>query len=327
MIVSQGLESLGRDHGPSVTSIGVFDGVHLGHRAILERNREVAAERGLTCTVVTFAGHPKRVLLGRAPRTLTSLQHRLRLFEAAGVQHTLVLRFDETLRSMRAKVFLDTVLLHGLDSRHFVLGFDSKFGLNQEGGADFLQACGQSVEVVPRVAARGRAISSTAIREAVELGDLVAAGAMLGRRVSVLGRVVHGDALGRRLGFPTANLDLDHELHPPTGVYAGFARCDRIDGVRPAMANIGVRPSLAQPGSREPRVEVHLIGYEGDLYGQELEFEFAARLREEQAFADLDSLRVQLAADQEAALHRLQTLTPDFGRSAGAQGTDSPAGS
>lgn len=326
MIVSNGLEAArqarsrpplaGRD---AIVSIGVFDGVHLGHRAILQANVQNARASGAVATVVTFAGHPKRVLLGRAPRTLTNLQHRLSLFQTLGIEHTLVLQFDEALRAMSAEKFLQDILRDGLKAQHCVLGFDSKFGKDRRGHAEFLQAQGESVEVVDRVSVRGRAISSTAIREAVELGDLAGAANMLGRRVSMMGVVEHGDALGRTLGFPTANLNLNHELHPPGGVYAGFARMVPTDGqhvpgqAHPAMVNIGLRPSLTHAEPPRERVEVHLIGFEGDLYGQELEFEFVAALREEQAFADLDRLRAQLQEDQAAALRCLGQARPDFG--------------
>ncbi len=327
MIRSFGLEQVPKEglpstNGGSIVSIGVFDGVHVGHQAILSANVELAKAKGLTSTVVTFAGHPKQVLLGRAPKTLTTIAHRLALFERAGIEHTLVLEFTEELRSMSAREFLDTILLDGLQANTFLLGFDSKFGRGQEGSAAFLEAQGQSVQVVDRILARGRAASSTAIREAVELGDLVAASAMLGRRVSVLGNVVHGNALGRTMGFPTANLNLEHELHPPGGVYAGFARLIGDPNRRcfPAMANIGHRPTV---NSHVPQsggmVEVHLIGMSEDLYGSQLEFEFVDRLREEQQFEGLDALKTQLEADRNATSDLLSEKAADFGLGFSAQ--------
>ncbi len=334
MITSEGLQQAAAhaQNRPSVVSIGVFDGVHLGHRAILQANVQQAKKSGLVPTVVTFSGHPKKVLLGHAPRTLTTLQHRLALFRRAGIEHTLVLQFDQELRETSAQEFLQRILKDTLNAREFVLGFDSKFGKDQRGSSAFLEKMGESVQVVERVSVRDRAISSTAIREAVELGDIPAVCAMLGRRVSMMGQVVHGDAVGRTLGFPTANLNLDHELHPPVGVYAGFARIlsqeagsnpddqagnhKRSDNLAyPAMANIGFRPSLTQksdpPG--DERVEVHLIGFDGDLYGSALEFEFVARLRNEQHFENLQALRGQIETDQISASRSLQGLSPDFG--------------
>jgi riboflavin kinase/FMN adenylyltransferase len=310
----------------SVVSVGVFDGVHLGHQAILRGNLLRAREIGAQPTVVTFREHPKSVLLGRAPRTLTSLEHRLELFRRAGIEHTLVLTFDEELRQIPARDFATQVLVTGLGARKFVLGFDSKFGKDRQGTPEYLQSLGFDVEIAPKVKVAGRAVSSTAIREAVELGDLEQAAHMLGRPVAVYGDVVRGDALGRKLGFPTANLDLHHELRPPPGVYAGFARRVRYAGDpgaeartraslsaaddgraferedrHPAVANIGFRPTLGGDPPEAPRVEVHLIDFEGDLYGESIELEFAARLRQEMRFPDVQALQIQIAADVEKA--------------------------
>lgn len=287
-------------------SIGVFDGVHLGHQATLAANVRRARELDLTPTVVTFRRHPKRVLLGRAPRTLTSLEHRLELFKRASIEQCLVLDFDEALREMPAEEFVRTHLVAALAAREFVLGFDSKFGRDRRGGPELLRALGFPVEVIDEVRAAGRAISSTAIREAVELGDLVAAAAMLGRPISVLGHVIHGDKRGRQLGFPTANLDLHHELHPPVGVYACRAwRLDRDPDCRaaglPAVANIGLRPTLGRDEPPVPTVEVHLLDFHGDLYGERIELAFAARLRDERRFENLDALRDQIERDVVAA--------------------------
>jgi riboflavin kinase/FMN adenylyltransferase len=293
--------------GGAVTSIGVFDGVHLGHQAILAENVARARELGAEATVVTFSSHPKEVLIGRAPRTLTTLDHRLALFERAGVGHTLVLPFDEEVRRTSARAFAEELCVRGLDTRHFVLGFDSRFGEGREGDGPFLEGLGHPVTVVPRVELRQRGVSSTAIREAVELGDLAAAEAMLGRRVAVLGRVVAGNQLGRRLGFPTANLDLQHELHPPVGVYACTAAVledGRVDGPRGrwnAVCNIGFRPTVDGSPAPLPVVEAHLLDFEGDLYGERVELAFVARLRGEQRFPDLAALEARIRADVEAA--------------------------
>jgi riboflavin kinase/FMN adenylyltransferase len=291
--------------GPSgsVVSIGVFDGVHLGHRAILRCNVARAAELGARPTVVTFRDHPKQLLLGRAPRTLTSLEHRLELFRRAGIEHTLVLGFDERLRAMPAAEFAREVLVRGLGARRLVLGFDSKFGHSRSGTPEELRRLGYEVEVVEQVLVRGRAVSSTAIREAVELGDLEAAREMLGRPFAVYGEVVHGDGLGQRLGFPTANLDPHHELLPPNGVYACWARrpAREQDAPQAAVVNIGLRPTLERTGEAGPRVEAHLLDFEGDLYGQVLELEFVLALRAERRFPSLDELCAQIERDVAAA--------------------------
>ena len=285
--------------GGSVVSVGVFDGIHRGHQAILEANLGVARELGAVATVVTFRRHPKHLLLGRAPRTLTTLEHRLELFARAGIEHTVVLNFDQALRNMPVEEFCRELCVQGLAVRRFVLGFDSKFGHDREGTPAALRELGFDVDVVPEVVVRGRAVSSTAIREAVELGDLAAATGMLGRPVSVFGRVVRGDGRGREIGFPTANLDLHHELHPPSGVYACRVY-HRTGGDRDAhdgVANIGFRPTVTDEPVSLPLVEVHLLDFDSDLYGERLELEFVARLRGEKRFAGLEELAAQIGRD------------------------------
>jgi len=290
----------------AVVSIGVFDGIHLGHQAILAANLAAARAGDLEPTVVTFRRHPKRVLLGRSPRTLTSLQHRLELFRRAGIEHTVALRFTPDLRAMDVREFVERIAVRGLAVRRFVLGFDSKFARDREGTPERLREMGFAVDVVPEVRVGGKAVSSTAIREAVELGDLELAARMLGRRVSVLGRVIHGNQLGRKIGFPTANLDLHHELHPPPGVYAVVVRPNGnpANGARTThrgVCNIGFRPTVAGAPPALPQVEVHLLDFKGDLYGERLEVGFAARLRTERKFRDLDALKAQIQLDADEA--------------------------
>jgi riboflavin kinase/FMN adenylyltransferase len=293
----------------SVVSVGVFDGVHLGHLAVLETNLARARALGARSTVVTFQEHPKTVLLGRAPRTLTTLAHRLALFDRAGIEHVVALHFDAALRDTPAQVFVDDLLVGRLGARAFVLGFDSKFGRGREGGIEHLRDRGFDVEVGPQIMLGERSISSTAIREAVELGDLELAARMLGRPVSVFARVVHGAALGRTLGFPTANLDLMHELHPLRGVYACRVRVFDAPPAdaslllgpclveRPAVANIGCRPTVATEPPDQLVVEAHLLDFSADLYGRDVELEFVRRLRDERRFEDLDQLRTEIARD------------------------------
>lgn len=298
----------GRD---AVVSIGVFDGVHLGHQAILAANRAEAATRGAVSTAVTFGDHPKALLLGRAPRTLTTLEHRLRHFERLGIEHAVVLEFNDQLRQTEARTFVEDLLVRGLHATAFVLGFDSKFGRDRAGDAALIRSLGHPVQVVPKVELGQRAVSSTAIREAVELGDLDGAARMLGRPVSVYGRVVHGDALGRQLGFPTANLDLAHELSPPPGVYACRAEIDPLERTDarpealPAVANIGYRPTVTGERPERPRVEAHLLEGGQDLYGRHLELAFVAKLRDEQRFEGIEELKAQIARDCAAARARL----------------------
>ena len=284
----------------AVVSIGVFDGIHLGHQAILAANRAAADELDAEATVLTFRRHPKRVLLGRAPKTLTSLDHRIELFRRARMDHVVALRFTPELRALDADTFVQRIAVEGLAVRRFVLGFDSKFGRDREGTPERLRSLGFEVTVVPEVLVGGRPVSSTAIREAVDLGDLDLAARMLGRRVSVLGLVVRGNQLGRTIGFPTANLDLHHELHPPPGVYAVLVRRQSETGSRPGVCNIGFRPTVGGAADA-PLVEVHLLDFADDLYGERLELAFVARLRHERKFPDLAALQAQIARDAQEA--------------------------
>jgi riboflavin kinase/FMN adenylyltransferase len=278
----------------------MFDGVHRGHQAILAANVESARALGARATVITFRRHPKKLLLGNAPRTLTTLEHRLELFARAGIDHAVVLGFDASLRSLTAAEFTEQIAVRALGVRRFVLGFDSKFGRDRGGTPEFLRSRGFEVLIAPKVVVAGRAVSSTAIREAVELGDLAAASGMLGRRVSVFGRVVHGSSLGHRLGFPTANLDLHHELHPPPGVYASVVHRLSEGGPRRSflgVTNIGFRPTVAPEPPRHPQVEVHVLDFDGDLYGERLELEFVTRLRGERRFSGVEELVAQIGRD------------------------------
>lgn len=296
-----------------MVSIGVFDGVHRGHRAILTANIARARSIDATPTVVTFSGHPKKLLLGRGPLTLTSLNHRLDLFAEAGIEHTLVLDFNEDLRSKSAADFVQLDLVEGLRAKAFVLGFDSKFGRDREGTPERMRELGLDVEVVEAVGQGGRAVSSTAIREAVSLGDLDAAARMLGRPVTVHGKVVHGNGRGAGIGFPTANLDLDHELVPPNGVYVTLVKLlGRQTDPGPAtvlhsVTNIGHRPTIAgdpKAGST-PVVEVHVLDFQGDIYGERAALEFVEYLRPEQRFESVDALKLAIHKDVESARRRL----------------------
>ncbi|MCP4092124.1 MAG: bifunctional riboflavin kinase/FAD synthetase [Planctomycetes bacterium] len=297
-----------------VATVGVFDGVHLGHFHVLRQVVLRAQALGKKAVMVTFASHPKSVLLGQAPATITSLEHRLLLFRRAGIDATLVLDFTPELRELTADQFTRQILLDGLGLEELVFGFDSKFGKDRGGNPDSLQPLaaekGFSLTQVPPLMVQGRAVSSTAIREAVQLGDFAKAGTMLGRPASLLGTVVKGDGRGKGLGFPTANLDLHHELQPPAGVYATMVRLVGQDPLEllPAVANLGNRPTFEDAGHS---IEVHLLDFEGDLYGKEIEVFFLQKLRSEQAFENATELTEQITQDCQDA----RTITLAAGKS------------
>ncbi len=300
---------LPRWHG-AVATIGVFDGVHLGHRAILDRTLTWARTEHRPALVLTFAHHPDLVVRGHEPQRLQSLDQRLREIERIGIDATLVLPFDAALRELSAEEFTARILVGSLALRGLVLGHDTAVGRDRRGDARLLDRLGAqhgfAVQAVGEIALDGEVVSSSRIRDALQQGDLATASRLLGRAPSLFGRVVHGDGRGRSIGIPTANLDVDHACAPGGGVYAVLV----LDGTtrRRGLCNIGVRPTFTSGAQRT--VEVHLLDWSGDLYGRELEVLFLQRLREERRFAGPSELIAQIHADRAAAEAVLRRL-PD----------------
>lgn len=290
--------------GPLFLAIGVFDGVHLGHRAVIERALADAQAAGGECVLATFDPHPVRVLRPeKAPRLLTSTPHKLRLIRALGVRHLLVIRFDLDFAATPPDAFIRQLAAAGRPLREICVGHQWSFGKGRTGNLELLARLGNELgfdEVgVLAVELDGAVVSSTMIRQAVERGDLARATRLLGREYSILGTVIEGLKLGRTLGFPTANLSAHNEQFPPDGVYAVEVR--QIGGApRRGVANIGVRPTLAN-ASGERSLEVHLFDFDGSLYGTDLEVFFRRYLRPERKFPSLEALREQIAADVEEA--------------------------
>jgi riboflavin kinase/FMN adenylyltransferase len=269
---------------PRAAALGTFDGVHLGHRRVLERTLSTAP--ALTPTVVTFWPHP-RTVLGNEVRLLTTLERRLELLAEAGVEETLVVGFTLELAGMEPDAFVDE-LLRPIGTELVVAGTDFRFGRGRRGDLATFEELGLSVERVELVPG----ISSTAIRELVGAGDVEGAARLLGRPAEVEGTVVSGDARGGTLGYPTANLRVDPDLLVPAyGIYAGWAAGHR------AAVSIGTNPHY---GGSERRVEAFLLDFEGDLYGERLIVELWRHLRKERAFANEDELVAQITRDVEA---------------------------
>jgi len=293
----------------AVVTLGVFDGVHRGHAELI--GRVVGAARGRDCdaAVVTFDRHPSLLLAHRPEPAITSLDHRLHLFGALGVDACVVVQFTEGVAQMPAEEFARRVLHDLLGARLLVLGFDARFGRGREGDLELCRRLGPEmgweVESMPPVRVGGRPVSSTAIREAIELGELAEAERLLGRPFSLYGTVVRGDARGRRLGYPTANLDLHNELLPPEGIYV--TRLFTDGEPLPSVTSIGRQPTFPEAAHTEPVVEVHAIDRHIDLYGRDVEVQFIERLRGQVAFADSDALRRQIGRDVEAARRVLDT--------------------
>jgi riboflavin kinase / FMN adenylyltransferase len=302
------IEDLVAVPGPIFLAIGVFDGVHLGHRAVIERALSDARNAGGTAVVATFDPHPARILRPeRAPRILTSTPHKQRLIRALGVEHLLILPFSREFADTEPEKFLHDLAAAGRPLREICVGHEWCFGKNRAGNLALMAEVGRQLgfeEVgVPAVQIDGEVASSTLIRSAIEAGDLARAARFLGREYAILGTVVRGEQLGRKLGFPTANLAAHNEQFPPNGVYAVDVRRNgtKLRGV----ANIGVRPTLAN-ASGERLLEVYLFDFEGDLYGEDLEVTFSRFLRAEQKFASLDALKAQIAKDVREARDVLQ---------------------
>lgn len=294
------------EHGRAVT-VGVYDGLHAGHRAVLALLRRRAAELGgLETAVVTFDPHPLQVVAPEhAPRLLTGIAHRLELLDAAGVDLTAVVPFGEEMRLLTPAAFAGTVLAGALHARLVVVGEDFRFGHHRLGNVASLAELGDAhgfiAEILPLVGGEAP-ISSTRVRAMVAAGDVEAAAAALGRPHEVRGTVVRGDGRGRVLGFPTANVVPAPDLAVPRGgVYAVRAGTPGAP-LRPGVANVGTRPTFGGEGEV---LEVHLLDGADALYGATLRVTFVSRLRDERRFGSPGDLRVQIAADVAAARERL----------------------
>jgi riboflavin kinase/FMN adenylyltransferase len=296
---------------PSVLTIGTFDGIHVGHAALIARTCERAAATGCEAALLSFEPMPREVLNpADPPARLTSLRERWRLLEHSGLARVHLLTFDARLRSKSGAEFM--ALLQGLGARAVIIGHDFRFGRGGQANADWCAAearnYGFEVEVIAPVLVEGERASSGLIRSALAGGDLQRAARLLGRPYAMRARVRRGAQLGRTLGYPTANLDIARRRTPLEGIFAVRVRgvalparagdaSDRSRGW-PAVASLGTRPTV---NGVEPLLEVHLFDFEGDLYGAELEVEFVARLRAELRFESIELMVEQMHRDAAAA--------------------------
>jgi riboflavin kinase / FMN adenylyltransferase len=281
-----------------VLALGNFDGVHRGHRKILERVRRVAGERGGTSVVMTFDPHPPRVVRpDKAPALLMTKAQKLEAIADAGVQGAAIVRFTTALSHWDPETFVRTVLVDWLHVSEVWVGANFLFGHDRSGNFSLLRVLGSrygfKAEKIDPVRYKDFVVSSTRVRRLVSEGRVDEAGALLGHSYVVDGTVMRGDQRGRTLGFPTANLCTENELLPPHGVYATTARVGSV--VYPSVTNVGTRPTVDQSGRTV--VETHLFDLDRDLYGQPLRIGFVQRLRDERAFESLDALRAQIDAD------------------------------
>ena len=297
--VLRSISDLAKIRGPVVLAAGVFDGFHLGHRAVVERALADANAIGGTPVVLTFDPHPAAILRPQnAPPLLTSTRHKIRLLGETGVQHALVLEFSRKFAAKPPETFIGELAETCSPLREICVGEDWAFGKERAGNLALLRSLGVKFGFdavgISAVAVDGRAVSSTVIRAAVEDGALDIAARLLGRDFSVFGTVIEGRRLGHTLGFPTANVRPESEQLPPNGVYAVRVA---LDGkLHTGIANIGVRPTISDNAAQR-LVEVHLFDFSGELYGCDLDVFFLRFIRAEQKFPSLDALRSQIASD------------------------------
>jgi riboflavin kinase/FMN adenylyltransferase len=287
-----------------VVALGIFDGVHLGHRAILGTAITRAREAGLEAVACTFEPHPMEVLQpDRAPRPITTLADRLVLIGEAGVDAAVVLAFTRELAAVEPEAFVKDVLLERLRAREIVVGYNHRFGRGARGDARLLEdlatRAGFRAHVVPPMTVDGAAVSSSEIRSSLQRGDVVAAARSLGRPYAIAGTVTSGAGRGRTLGFPTANIESDRPLLVSRGVYWGRVHVDQ--GQHSAVVNVGVRPTF---GETTLAVEAHLLDFTGDLYGRHVRLDFLDRLRDEMRFPSVEDLKAQVFRDIAAARGR-----------------------
>jgi riboflavin kinase/FMN adenylyltransferase len=285
-----------------VLALGNFDGVHRGHRKILERVRRVAGERGATATVMTFDPHPPRVVRpDKAPPLLMTTAQRLEAIAASGVQGAAIVRFTPEMSQWDPEMFVRTVLVDWMRVGEVWVGANFLFGHDRAGNFSMLRTLGArygfKAEKIDPVRYKDFVVSSTRIRRLVGEGRVDEAGALLGHQYYLDGSVVHGDHRGATIGFPTANLCAENELIPPHGVYATTTMIAGV--VRPSVTNIGVRPTVDASG--RVTIETHLFDFNENLYGARLRIGFVQRLRDERAFDSLDGLREQISVDCDRA--------------------------
>ncbi|MDI1362808.1 bifunctional riboflavin kinase/FAD synthetase [Methylotenera sp.] len=279
---------------PCALAIGNFDGMHLGHQALLQKLNETAKALNLTSAVMTFEPHPREFFAPEtAPARLSSLREKLEHFAEAGVETTYVCRFNRRLAKLTPQEFIQNILRDSLNAQAILVGDDFRFGAMRAGSVlDFLEAKFNLISL-PQVDLDGARVSSTRVRSALATGALHEASVLLGRPYSMSGKVVHGAKLGRQLGFPTANVHMRHERPALTGVYAV-----KLDGMN-SVANLGVRPTVG--GISKLMLEVNVLDFNADLYGKHVHVEFLHKIRDEQKFDGLDALKTQIALDVESA--------------------------
>ena len=285
--------------GPIFLAIGVFDGVHRGHQAVISTSGQHAHAAEGTSIVVTFDPHPAKVLRPRdAPHLLTATQHKIALIRALGISHLLIIEFNREFAATSPEDFVQQLVTHSKPLREICVGHEWSFGKDRRGNLDLLKKLGAQFDFnvvgIPPVMVHSAVVSSTAIRRAVEAGSLAKAAEMLGRDYTILGAVTRGNQLGKKIGFPTANLSAHSEQFPPNGVYLAEAWFEGV--LYHGVVNLGYRPTVSG-GKSQRLLEIHLLDFERDIYGEDLEVRFVRYLRPERKFESVEALARQINAD------------------------------
>ena len=291
------LEDIGEFHRDAAVTFGVFDGIHIGHQAVINTLLKRAAEQQLMSALVAFYPHPLAFLAPeRCPPLLTPLSKRVEVLQQLGIDKIIMLSFDAQIAAMSPEAFVERVLLEKCRARHVIVGYACQFGKDRAGNAHRLAELSQAypfdVSIVPPTEIDGTPVHSTRIREALAQGDLRCGSQLLGRHYSLLGNVVHGDGRGKEIGFPTANIDTQNQICPPNGVYAIRAKLDEqwLDGV----LNIGVRPTFE---GTSVQVESHFFDFDETIYGKSVEIFLLEKIRSERKFTNPEMLVQQIRRD------------------------------
>lgn len=310
MIREYGLENVRRDAASFVT-VGTFDGIHKGHQAIVKYVVNRAKEQGGRSVVITFDPHPRSVVHGESVPLLTTIDERADALERLGVDRFIVVQFTPTFSQLDAEAFVVQVLVQTVGLQEIIVGYDHGFGRGRKGDHDLLERLGTlhgfGVDVIPAQVVEAHVVSSSEVRRQLDEGDVGLAAELLGRYYPLAGTVITGDQRGRTIGFPTANLNIDHpdKVVPKQGVYAV-----RVSGaslpVKGGMMNIGYRPTFE---GESLRLEVHLFDFSGDLYGKQLRIEFVERIRAERKFSGIEALVEQLSEDKRRCIAALNAVS------------------
>ena len=294
---------------PTVLTLGVFDGLHLGHQRIMRTVVERARATNAIPTAITFDPHPRAVLYPEStPPLLQTLDQRLAAFEVLGIEQAIVIRFNREFAAQDAETFLREIVHERLQAREVYLGKGFAFGKNRGGNIELLRKIGGELgffaDEVAEVCFRGRRVSSSKIRELLAAGKTNLARRMLGRPYGVEGQIIHGDQRGKTIGFPTANLKPHNRVIPKYGVYATATLINNV--WRRSITNVGIRPTFA--GDREPSIETYVFDFDGDLYGDVLRVRFLHRIRDEKKFGGIEELKAQIERDTRRALNYFKRL-------------------